>query len=1009
MPKIASKIDPTFEGPAIDANRLDGVVPPESGGTGANSLSGLKSSLSLNNVDNTSDANKPVSTATANAISTATTTNLNNFNTVLAQAQSARDEAFLYGSTIVKATWIEADELTGLNNNDGVLVLSADTDSHPSVTGDFGSVSSQTPNSGFYQYSATLGKLVRKSDLESALIKLLQEQSAENASRAEAYASAVTTVLDNFVSNSIAEGLADPEIPNESFFPVITSDGRHLLVYKTSTGTAGTTVEYNTVKSFEDATAVVEAARDEALEYGSSKVVSSWTEALDLTGLTNGYPVFVLSSDTGSHTSLAGDVGSVSGQTPNAGYYLYSTALAGLVRKANLESIITKTYRDQAKAYSDSLGSIFDGFVYQSTAEGLADADVPNNSFFPVITTAGDRYDVFKDGSGNAGQIIEYPTKAYMDSIKDTVNTKASSAGLSHSVVDYGAVQDASAAADSALTLARTAALSSGKPIRNEGLLRLDAPLSMAGISAEKLFVKLKTGFVWSGRYALFFGASSSPLFSSTNKTPRSLNVFVDGNTTSDADANKGWAVELYNSNNALADYKFKFTNGDKGLWVTGDTEKATIVLHTAFMKQGIRVGDGSDVTNSLDELDIRLTGTNNEVFFESADTALINSYNLHVNAEQGTNASIWPFQIGPAKMVNLSGQFRGSQKGFYINGGDAADIIINMNMVQVEEPIDIVTSRTLNGNLSVRDINTSSRAVKIERLTAGGTINLSVSSVNLTNANDYAIEIGSGSAYVDDLIMNINTQSIDTGYDMYMRRCRNCTINADFEHYLRIESASTNNTVRLNYRFVTNSAQLACANAKNKVEFVGKYTMTELHTWYDAQTTSKTDWPSIEAWCSDVFGPVRWTGNGFTPVGMDYATVAELTSAASRINTRAKVLGKLCNVTDTGKVVHADGTGSTGTWTTDPYILSGSKTHDWGSVASGSTATTTVTVTGATTNELAWAYMGAGSSGMTVSAQVTGANTVTVTITNNTGSPVDLSSDTLYARVMHTDRYTPV
>ena len=56
-------------------NRATGVVslsqplPITSGGTGANSLTGLKTTLSLQNVDNTSDANKPVSTAQASALS----------------------------------------------------------------------------------------------------------------------------------------------------------------------------------------------------------------------------------------------------------------------------------------------------------------------------------------------------------------------------------------------------------------------------------------------------------------------------------------------------------------------------------------------------------------------------------------------------------------------------------------------------------------------------------------------------------------------------------------------------------------------------------------------------------------------------------------------------------------------------------------------------------------------------------------------------------------------------
>lgn len=60
----------------IKITRSTGVVtfaqpiPPGSGGTGVTSLSGLKAALSLDNVDNTSDYNKPISTAVSSALDT---------------------------------------------------------------------------------------------------------------------------------------------------------------------------------------------------------------------------------------------------------------------------------------------------------------------------------------------------------------------------------------------------------------------------------------------------------------------------------------------------------------------------------------------------------------------------------------------------------------------------------------------------------------------------------------------------------------------------------------------------------------------------------------------------------------------------------------------------------------------------------------------------------------------------------------------------------------------------
>lgn len=64
----------TFIDTPIGINRATGVVslgkplPIASGGTGVTALATLKSNMALNNVDNTSDANKPISTATQTAL-----------------------------------------------------------------------------------------------------------------------------------------------------------------------------------------------------------------------------------------------------------------------------------------------------------------------------------------------------------------------------------------------------------------------------------------------------------------------------------------------------------------------------------------------------------------------------------------------------------------------------------------------------------------------------------------------------------------------------------------------------------------------------------------------------------------------------------------------------------------------------------------------------------------------------------------------------------------------------
>ncbi len=55
---------------AKTAENVTGIVAVTNGGTGANTIAGAKTNLGLNNIDNTSDLNKPISTATQTALNT---------------------------------------------------------------------------------------------------------------------------------------------------------------------------------------------------------------------------------------------------------------------------------------------------------------------------------------------------------------------------------------------------------------------------------------------------------------------------------------------------------------------------------------------------------------------------------------------------------------------------------------------------------------------------------------------------------------------------------------------------------------------------------------------------------------------------------------------------------------------------------------------------------------------------------------------------------------------------
>ena len=83
--------------------------------------------------------------------------------------------------------------------------------------------------------------------------------------------------------------------------------------------------------------------------------------------------------------------------------------------------------------------------------------------------------------------------------------------------------------------------------------------------------------------------------------------------------------------------------------------------------------------------------------------------------------------------------------------------------------------------------------------------------------------------------------------------------------------------------------------------------------------------------------------------------------------------------------------------------FLTGSKTWDPGSVSDGAMTSTTVTVTGAVLGYGASAHLSvAVPAGAILGANVTAADTVTVTLINHTGGALDLASSTLTADVWY-------
>lgn len=81
---------------------------------------------------------------------------------------------------------------------------------------------------------------------------------------------------------------------------------------------------------------------------------------------------------------------------------------------------------------------------------------------------------------------------------------------------------------------------------------------------------------------------------------------------------------------------------------------------------------------------------------------------------------------------------------------------------------------------------------------------------------------------------------------------------------------------------------------------------------------------------------------------------------------------------------------------------VSGTAVYDPGNLADGQGLTTTVTVTGAVIGDYAEASFSLDLQGITLTAWVSAADTVSVRFQNETGAPIDLASGTIKANARH-------
>lgn len=152
-----------------------------------------------------------------------------------------------------------------------------------------------------------------------------------------------------------------------------------------------------------------EGARDEALAFGSAEHFESWTLA-DAASFADGDTAVVLASDTGQHTSVAGDFGADGGNTPNAGYYRYSDSVASLVRVGALESWLTAANAELADAAISAIKApdtgirpgalVYDPFTKKMLLgfNALGDAQLNGVEFTRAIPDANGDVHIIGDG-----------------------------------------------------------------------------------------------------------------------------------------------------------------------------------------------------------------------------------------------------------------------------------------------------------------------------------------------------------------------------------------------------------------------------------------------------------------------------------------------------------------------------------------------------------------------------------------------------------------------------------
>jgi hypothetical protein len=323
---------------SVDAENITGVVPVARGGTGANSLSSFKTTLALNNINNTTDLSKPISTATQTALDL----KLNAADTVKYTKQSWADSALLtkfnFKDTVKysKQTFTDSALLTILKLSDTASMLSNRigkdtlnlsarinvkanmTDLTTGLALKFNAIDTSKYTKQNYSDSALLTKL-KLSDTASMLSKRIGKDTLNLSARINLKANSadMTSGLllkENAANKSTAVDLGGTS-PSDILFPTQKAVKDYVTANISSGGVADAGI--TTIKLADGAVTDAKVASGiSKSKVGLSNVenisISTWTGTNSLTtvgtitsGIWSGTAIAVASGGTGTGTTTA--------------------------------------------------------------------------------------------------------------------------------------------------------------------------------------------------------------------------------------------------------------------------------------------------------------------------------------------------------------------------------------------------------------------------------------------------------------------------------------------------------------------------------------------------------------------------------------------------------------------------------------------------------------------------------------------------------------------------------